>query len=577
MAELLQPRSPDPQASRAMPWLAHFPAAVDWHMPLTPLRLDQLLDRAAARYGTRPALTFSGRSISYSQFDRLVWRAAAGLQHLGVAKGDRVGLLLPNVPTYPVYFFAAMRLGAIVVSFNPALAVEELAQQVRDSGTGLMVTVDLAATFDRVQALLGSGTLQQAVVASFAALLPGSRSVLFKLFRSQQLARPTASPVRDRVTLEGDLIGDQRTCTPAAVDPVNDIAVLQYTGGTAGVAKGAMLTHANLSINVQQTTAWSRGLVREGEERMLAVLPLFHIFAMTGVLLNAVAIGAEIVLAPRFQLDETIALIEKARPTLMPGVPTLFGTIMGRADAARLDLRSLKLCLSAGAPLPLAVQQQFEALTGARLVDAYGLSETSPAVACNPLDGRARPGSVGLPLPGTIVSVRDVSEPAREVAAGEPGEICIAGPQVMAGYWRRPEETAAAFTGPFFRSGDIGIIDADGFVSVIDRIGDVIISSGFKVFPRHIEEKIQQHPCVDEVSVIGVRHPRRGEAPKAFVKLRGGASTTAEELQLHLESRLTAFEMPCEIEFRGELPKTVIGKLSKAALRTETQAQARRT
>jgi long-chain acyl-CoA synthetase len=552
-----------------MPWLAHYPAKVDWHATWEARSVPDLLDSAVARFPDRHATNFLGRTTTYADLGRAVARAAAALQRNGVKTGSRVGLFLPNSPTFIVYYFAALKLGAVIVNYNPLYTHEEVASQVRDSGTELMVTLDLKLLFDKVERLLSDGILPRALVASFPALLPAAKSVLFRLFRSRELAVPSRSPVRDRILIEGEIVTEDAVFTPAKIDPHADLAVLQYTGGTTGIPKGAMLTHANLTINVAQSAAWSSELLKAGEERVLAVLPFFHVFAMTGIMNFGLSEGAEIVILPRFVLDDTIRTIAKTRPTVMPGVPTLFSALMSHPEAGKLDLKSLKVCLSGGAPLPIEVKKSFEKLTGAKLVEAYGLSETSPGATCNPLDGRAKVGSIGQPLPGTTISIREIGSPEKELQIGQTGEICISGPQVMKGYWNRPAETAEAFVGSALRTGDVGYMDEEGFVFIVDRIKDMIICSGFKVFPRHIEEKIYEHPAVEEVTVIGIKDAYRGEAPKAFVKLRAGATASVEDLRRHLTDRLSKIEMPAEIEFRDVLPKTVIGKLSKKELKAE--------
>jgi long-chain acyl-CoA synthetase len=555
------------------PWVKHYPVGVEWNSQFLGHPLTAALDAALARYSRRPCCNFLGKTTTYVDIGQQINKAAAGLQSIGVVKGTKVGLLLPNSPTFIVYYYAILKAGGVVVNFNPLYTVEEIAFQIRDSDTELMVSLDLKLLFDKVEALIQGGTLKRAVIASFAALLPSSKSVLFKLFRGKELARPMASPVADRLILDGALAEGQNALRPVAIDAATDLAVLQYTGGTTGTPKGAMLTHANLSINVQQSAAWTASYLRPGEERVLAVLPFFHVFAMTGIMNLGLSEGAEIIIQPRFVLDETVKLIAKSKPTVMPGVPTLFSAILHHRDVGKLDLKSLKVCLSGGAPLPLEVKRDFEALTGAKLVEAYGLSETSPGVTCNPLDGSAKAGSIGIPLPATMVSIRDSSAPEREVPLGQPGEICIKGPQVMAGYWKRPQETKDAFIGGYFRSGDIGYMDEQGFIFIVDRIKDMIICSGFKVFPRHVEERIYEHPAVEEVTVIGVKDAYRGEAPKAFVKLKEGMPATAEDLRKFLEPKLSKIEMPASFEFRTELPKTIIGKLSKKELKAEEAAK----
>ena len=335
-----------------------------------------------------------------------------------------------------------------------------------------------------------------------------------------------------------------------------------------------MLTHANLYINVQQVLVWAPKLKR-GEEIALGLLPFFHVFAMTGVMNFGIALGAEIILMPRFVLDDALELIAKHKPTVMPGVPTIFNAMMSHPKIKSYDLSSLELCLSGGAPLPLEVKKGFESITGCTVVEAYGLSETSPAVTINPLDGPIKDGSIGQPLPATTVSLRDLIDPSKDAPHGEKGEICIKGPQVMKGYWKRPEATAETMIGDYLRTGDVGIMDDQGFIFIVDRIKDLIICSGYNVYPRRIEEALYEHPDVEECTVIGIKDDYRGEAPKAFVKLVAGATVTEEDLFKHLEAKISKIEMPVAIEFRDELPKTMIGKLSKKELQQEEAERAK--
>jgi long-chain acyl-CoA synthetase len=555
------------------PWLTRYPQHVDWNETFTPTSVQFLLDNTVAKYPAKTATSFLGATMTYGDIGRMTDKAAKGLQGLGVTKGTKVGLFLPNCPTFIVYYYAILKAGGTVVNFNPLYTVDELAHQIADSDTEMMITLDLKVLFDKVEALLAKGALKKAIVGSFPALLPATKSVLFKLFKGRELARVQASAQASKVVAESALIDNDGKFTPVAIDPMNDVAVLQYTGGTTGVPKGAMLTHANLTVNVQQSVAWTRNLTRTGSEKILGILPFFHVFAMSGIMNFGVAEAYEIIIMPRFVLDDTMKLIDKTKPTIMPGVPTIFSAIMNHKDAKKLDLRSLKICLSGGAPLPAEVKKGFEALTGAQVVEAYGLSETSPGATVNPLDGSARAGSIGQPLPGTLISIREVGKPEQEVPLGQPGEICIKGPQVMKGYYKKPEETADTFTGDFFRTGDVGYMDPEGFIFIVDRIKDMIICSGFKVYPRHLEEKIYEHPAVEEVTVIGIKDKYRGEAPKAFIKLKAGQTASVEDIRKHLETRLSKIEMPSEIEFRTELPKTMIGKLSKKELKAEAASQ----
>jgi long-chain acyl-CoA synthetase len=557
------------------PWLAKYPRAVDWHQSFKAAPVHHLLDASVTRWASRTCTNFHGKTLTYREIGDLVERTAAGLQALGVKKGTKVGLLMPNCPTFIVYYFATLKAGGTVVNYNPLYTVEELSFQVKDSDTELMVTLDLKALFNKAEALLRAGTLARAVVASFTALLPGTKSVLFKLFKSKELANPEKTAVKRSVVRDADVLAAGKGLRPVPIDPESDVAVLQYTGGTTGTPKGAMLTHANVTINCRQSAAWASNL-ESGKERVLAALPFFHVFAMTTVMNFALQEGAELVIMPRFVVGDALKLIDKTRPTVMPGVPTMFNAMLSHPKLAGFDLSSLKYCVSGGAPLPTDVKQRFEKVTGCRLIEGYGLTEASPVVTANPVDGPAKEGSIGLPLPGTVVSLRDLADPAREVAPGERGEVFAKGPQVMKGYWKRPEESADQLVGGFLRTGDVGVMDEDGFVSIVDRIKDLIICSGYNVYPRRVEEAIYEHPAVEEVTVIGIRDDYRGEAPKAFIKLKAGMNATADDIRKHLEAKLSKIEMPAEIEFRDDLPKTMIGKLSKKELKAEEDARRKR-
>lgn len=550
------------------PWLKAYPANVDWFAKLTPAPLPSILDGTIARFGGKPATDFLGKTLTYSELGQQVNRAAKGLQQLGVSKGTRVGLLFPNCPAFVVYYYGILKAGGTVVSFNPLYTIPELTHQAKDAGVEIMITLDLKATFPRAKGLLDNGALKHIVVVPFRDLLPPLKGLLFSIFKASEVAnwKAGAGVVSSREVQNND----GRFDAPA-ID-VNDVAVLQYTGGTTGTPKGAMLTHSNLSINVQQAAAWFPGIAVDGEERFLCVIPFFHVFAMTALMNFAISKAAQMVMLPRFELNQTLKLIDKTKPSFMAGVPTLFNALSKAPDLKKYDLSSLKFCNSGGAPLPLEVKREFEQVSGCKLVEGYGLSETSPVTHCNPADGPIKEGSIGLPLPGTIISLRELGAPEREVPLGEKGEICISGPQVMKGYWNKPQETADAFVGEFFRTGDVAYMDDEGFAYIVDRIKDLIICSGFNVYPRRVEEAIYEHPAVQEVTVIGIPDKYRGEAPKAYIKLRANQTATTEEILKFLEPRISKIEMPSDIEFRDELPKTLIGKLSKKELKAEAQA-----
>lgn len=551
-----------------MPWLKDYPASVDWKTSLHGESLADLFDRSVADFSERTCIDFLGKSTSYKELSKLVDKAACGLESLGVGTGTKVGLLLPNCPAFAVYFFAVLKTGATVVNCNPLYTVEELEHQVKDSKTEFLVTLDLAALLDKADALLGRKAIRKAIVCSFAGMLPKLKSILFRLLKSGDIARPDRAENAERIILESQLLDNDGAFRPARINQDKDIAILQYTGGTTGTPKGAMLSHANLTINIQQINLWTQELLGDNES-ILGVLPLFHIFAMTTVLNFGIARGYKLILLPRFDLDQTLKTISKTRPTIFPGVPTIYNAILNHSKAGSLDMSSLKFCISGGAALPSEVKREFEDLTGCALVEGYGLSETSPVATCNPATGDNPPGSIGLPFPGTIISIRSIDDPKKEMPLGENGEICIAGPQVMSGYWEKPDETRDAFVGKFFRTGDIGYMDERGYIFIVDRMKDMINASGFKIYPRRIEEAIYEIEAVEEVTVIGVADEYRGEAPAAYIKLRKGKSLTADEVLEFLEPKISKIEMPRDIEFRDELPKTMIGKLSKKELREE--------
>jgi len=569
MASKANPAPVDtPHDPRKRPWLKAYPPGISWERRFKPGLVHQILDDAVAAFGPRPCTYFLGKRLSYSEIGALSDRAAKGLQALGVGEGVKVGLLLPNSPTFLIFYFGVLKAGGTVVNFNPLYSLEETEFQIRDSDTKIMVTLDLAVLFEKVEPMLKSGALEKAVVAKFASLLPPLKQVGLKLSGRVKRAKVGLSRVRRQIVREAALLANNGRYEPPVITP-DSIAVLQYTGGTTGTPKAAILTHGNISINVQQVKLWV-GRPPHVVDRLLGVLPLFHVFAMTVVMNFGVTHGMEVILVPKFELIGTLKLIGKLKPTVMPGVPTLFNAILRHPRIKKFDLSSLEYCISGGAALPLEVKRGLEALAACNLVEGYGLSETSPVVACNPINA-TREGSIGLPLPATEISIRSLEDPTQEVAPGEPGELCIAGPQVMTGYWKQPGETESAFVGRFFRTGDVGYMDEEGFIFIVDRIKDMINAAGFKVYPRRIEDALYEHSAVAEVCVVGVPDDYRGEAPKAFVRLKEGCEATAIELMTFLRPKLSKLELPVTIEFRNELPKTMIGKLSKKELRAQTR------
>jgi long-chain acyl-CoA synthetase len=402
--------------------------------------------------------------------------------------------------------------------------------------------------------------LRRLLICSFLDMLPFPKNWFFTLFKGRDLAVIPRDEVHWRLD---DIMDNDGYVTPVPIDPVNDVVLLQYTGGTTGTPKGAMLTHANIVANAHQCGLWFTDC-RDGQEKMLGVIPFFHVFAMTAVMNLSVLKGLEIIALPRFDLADTMKLIDRKKPTLFPAVPAIFTAINNHPRLGSYNLRSLRHCISGGAPLPVEVKKSFEANTGCILVEGYGLTESSPVTHVNPLHGMNKPGSIGLPLPGTLVEIVDMNDRETVLPQGQKGEICLRGPQVMKGYWNKPTETADVLRSGRLHTGDVGYIDADGYTFIVDRIKDMIISNGYNVYPRNVEEAIYMHPDVAECIVAGLPDPERGERVKAWIYLKPGRIITGERMKDFLRDKLSPMEMPREFEFRDQpLPKTLIGKLSR--------------
>lgn len=560
-------------APEHFPWLDSYPKSVAWTASLPCHPVHEMLEKSVAEFGAARAMDFLDRHYTYAELGNLVNRAAQGLQKIGVVKGTRVGLFLPNTPSYIIMYYAILKVGGVVVNFNPLYAEREVAKQIADSGCELMVALDLEMIYARLAKLVGTTTLKRLIICRMADILPLAKRLLFPIVKGKELAHV---PHDERHIPFHQLIDNEGKPAPVAIDPQRDVAVLQYTGGTTGVPKGAMLTHANLVANTAQCLLWFSNS-RRGKEKMLAVIPFFHVFAMTAAMNMGIMLGAEIIIVPRFELKQTIEIIDVKKPTLFPAVPTIYTAINAYRELGKYDLSSIQYCISGGAPLPVEVKRDFEKLTGCVLVEGYGLSETSPVATCNPVEGENRAGSIGLPLPGTVIEIVSMEDGKTALPPGERGEVCISGPQVMAGYWKNEGETANVLRegpyGPRLHTGDVGVMDPDGYVRIVDRIKDMIACGGFKVYPRNVEEAIYLHPAVEECVVAGIPDAYRGQSVKAYLKLREGQSLTKDELTGFLKDKLSPIEMPRHVEFRDSLPKTLIGKLSRKALMEEEAAK----
>ncbi len=549
-------------------WRTRYSHPTTWDQDFAPLTLPDMFLEAATRLGEAPFLDFLGRRYSYAQVAKAVRHAAAGFAALGIRPGDRVGLFLPNVPHYVAAYYGALLAGAIVVNFSPLYTVDELAAQARDSGTRLIVTLSAAALLPTALKVLETGAIERLVVGSIAGVLPPLKSIAYRLFKRGETA---PRPADARVTRFSALLANDGSCT-APPPRAGDVALIQYTGGTTGTPKGAMLTHQNLTANARQVHAIDPGSA-DGD-RIVGVLPFFHVFANTCVLNRTVVAGGLIAMLPRFDAKATLQTIARVKATALPGVPTMYQALLDHPETARTDFSSLRVCISGGAPLPAEVEQRFEQVTGARLIEGYGLTESAGVISTNPYEGQGKPGTIGQPLPGTHVRLLDREDPTKPAPEGEPGELAFAGPQTMKGYWNRPEADAEVFENGWLRTGDVAQIDADGYIRIVDRLKDMIAVGGFKVFPSVVEAQLYKHPAVREAIVIGVPDRYSGERPKAFVTLKPGATETGAALMAWLNPHLGKHERVIAVEVRDALPKTLVGKLSRKELVAEEKARA---
>lgn len=558
------------------PWVKSYPPGVRWDADLPIMPVQSILDRTVEKWAGNSALDFMGRKIRYSELQHLVNRAAKGFQLLGVMPGVHVGLYLPNTPHYVICFFGILKAGGTVVNYSPLDAEKVLEHKVEDSETDFIITLDVATLYPQMDKLLGRTRLKKIIVGSIAEMAAHPDAVRSQMEKSGQLCDVPADDLHMRFER---LLDNDGAYQPYPLDDLHEaIAVLQYTGGTTGLPKGAMLTHANLSTACSQIMSIVSGeprILEEGCERVLAVLPLFHIYALMVDMVFAIRMGAETILHVRFDVDAVIKDLAEKKVTMFPGVPTMYTAIIHHPDIEKYDLSSLKFCGSGGAPLPIEVNQRFRHLTGCSLLEGWGMTETSPTGTFTPLNAKQRPGSCGMPTVGVTIKFVDVDHPEQEVALGERGELCIKGPNVMKGYWKNSAATADSMTSDgFFRTGDVGYMDEDGYVYIVDRTKDMILCGGYNVYPRIIEEAIYEHPSVAEVSVIGIRDEYRGQSPKAFIALKKGAPLlTLDELKEFLKTRIGKHEMVQAMEIRQELPKTPVGKLSKKELYAEEESK----
>ena len=549
----------------------HHPTPYD--TTFEPVALPTMLERTAAHDPQAPFLHFMGRTYAYGELLEQARQFALGLTQAGIEPGDRVGLFLPNVPIYAAAYYGAMLAGAVVVNFSPLYSVEELAWQVEDSGTRLLVTVDVPELYDTAAKVLDGSSLETLVVGSLAAQLPTTKSVAFRLLKRSQIAKVAWSKaVRSWKDLLVDATDPETLALLPRIDAENDLALLQYTGGTTGRPKGAMLGHSQLSVNAQQVASMNP-FGNPRDEVFMGALPFFHVFANTALLNHAVVTGASIAMVPRFDAGQVLKTIEANKCTGFPGVPTMFQALLDHPRLNKTDLSSLRICISGGAPMPAPVHAKFEEVTGIRVVEGYGLTESSGVVSANPYEAKRKKGTIGQLVAGTNILLLDKEDPTKLAPEGQPGELAVHGPQVMRGYWNRPDTAADAFVEHhgkrWLRTGDVAEIDEDGFLSIVDRIKDMISVGGFKVFPSQVEDALLEHAAIREVLVIGYPDAYRGEVPRAYAVLHPDTEESGASLREWVNARIGKHERVDEVVLRDELPRTIIGKLDRKALRAE--------
>lgn len=529
-------------------WLKSYEPGVPHSIEYPEISLYEMFQETVKQYSDLPALSFMGHEITYAGLQSQVEELAAALEGLGVKKGDRVAIHLPNCPQFPIAFYAALSLGAIAIPCNPMYVARELTHQLNDSETETIIT--LTSFYKMIKELQPKTTLKNIIAVNLE---------------------------EDSVKIETDdysfasLMKEYggKQAQPVEVLP-EDRAAFMYTGGATGVSKGAILQHRHLLANALQLKAWAPDL-KNGEEIFLSVLPLYHSYGLTLALNLPVLTGNKMVLLPRFELRSVLQTIDREKPTRFPGVPTMYVAINNAPDLHEYDLSSIKVCNSGAAPLPVKVQEEFEKITGGKLTEGYGLSEASPVTHSNPIYGKNVPGSIGLPIPDTEMKIVDIETGDTELPIGESGELCVRGPQVMEGYLNMPEETAQSLRDGWLYTGDIAKVDEEGYTYIVDRKKDMVIAGGYNIFPRDIEEVLYTHPKIKEAAVAGISDPYRGETLKAYVVLKEGETLTEEEVIEFCKENLAAYKVPKLVEFRTELPKTMVGKILRRALREEEE------
>lgn len=548
------------------PWRKYYKPEISWPFNPEVMAIHDLLIQSARKNPKRKAIVFQNWSLTYAEFDHLSGVMASNLRELGLSPGSRVAVLLPNLPQTLITYFAILKAGGVVVMMNPLYMEDELHHQISDSSAEFLITLDLLWT--KVSGLRKRVHLKKIIITTIADALAFPLRQLY-LIKAWKQGMGKDVPYEDGSILPWREILKGRDAYSRVVDdPDTELAMLQYTGGTTGVPKGVMLTHANLTANVQQCLAMLPDL-EQSRHTLFAVLPFFHIFGLTVCMNLAVGLASTIIPFPRLVVDDLLKAVQKYKPSIFPAVPAIFVAMIQHKKLAQYKLSSIEYCISGSAPLPVEVMNTFQKLTGSEIIEGYGLTEASPVTHLNPLEGQRKPGSIGIPVPGTDAAIVEMEGGAVPVPVGKLGELVVRGPQVMQGYWNRPDETASTIRNSWLYTGDIAYMDEDGFCFIVDRKKDLIITGGYNVYPRDVDEVLYEHPKVKEAVAVGIPHATRGEIVKAYIVPKDGEVIEQSEIIEFCSKKLAKYKVPRRVEFRTELPKTLVGKVLRRALRQE--------
>lgn len=548
------------------PWLDHYDPEVPKNLDFKYCPLFEYLDRTAEKWPKRKAIEFQNWSITYEKLKNYAEVAAANLRKSGIETGDRVALMLPNTPQMIISYWAILKAGGVVTMTNPLYMETEIVHQLNDSGAKFIITLDML--WPKLNKLRDKLPIQKYFITVISDALKFPLKHLYNLKKLRDKNSPKVPYDNSSVLKWKTLLEGKETYSATNIHPLEDTALLQYTGGTTGLSKGCKITHANLGANIQQFHAMLHRLGRQ-QEVVLGILPYFHIYGLTVCLNYSTSLGATMVPFPRYVPLDVLKAMHKLKPTLFPGAPSLYISLLQQKELTKFDIASIKYCISGSSPMPVEGIKQFKSVFGATIVEGFGLTEASPVTHLNPLDGKKKPGSIGVPVPGTDAAIVDMEVGSIHLAPGKMGELIVRGPQIMKGYYNKPDETAGAIRNGWLYTGDLAYMDEEGYFYIVDRKKDMIISSGYNIYPREVDEVLYGHPKVQEAVAVGLPHKTRGEVVKAYIVLKEGQSMDRTEIIAYCREKLAGYKIPRQVEFRNELPKTMVGKVLRRALREE--------